>query len=121
MVVPIRIEWLGPAQFLVVAGSVLTWEVTLSESRTSRAMNTAARLLPEGWWREPFVLSVMGATARFALGTGRVNLSGYTPNGTSSSPIRGSCGWSTAAARSFAEWTSVGWDHSWSKHTSAIS
>ncbi|HXY52792.1 MAG TPA: hypothetical protein VEI01_25325 [Terriglobales bacterium] len=81
VVVPIRIEWLGPAQFLVVAGSVLTWEVTLAESRTSRAMNTAARLLPEGWWRKRFVLRVMGVAARFALGTGRINLSGYTPNG----------------------------------------
>jgi len=81
VVAPIHIEWLGPAQFLVAVTNALTWEVTLAELRASRAMNTAARWLPESWWRKPFVLSVMGAASRFVLGTGRINLSGTTPNG----------------------------------------
>jgi hypothetical protein len=81
VVMPIHIEWLGPAQFLVVAGSTITWEVTLVESRVSRAMNMAARLLPESWWRKRSVLSVMGAASRFVLDTGKINLTGRTPNG----------------------------------------
>ncbi|HKU22742.1 MAG TPA: hypothetical protein VJQ50_17145 [Terriglobales bacterium] len=78
---PIQIQWLGPAQFLVVAESAITWEVTLAESRVSRAMNMAARLLPESWWRKRSVLRVMGAASRFVLDTGRINLTGRTPNG----------------------------------------
>ena len=78
---PIHIEWLGPAQFVVAAGSALTGEVTLAESGVSRAMNMAARLLPESWWRKLSVLGVMGAASRFVLGMGRINLTGRTPNG----------------------------------------
>ncbi len=81
IVMPIQIEWRGPAQFLVLAGSTITWEVTLAESRVSRAMNAVARLLPESSWRKPSVLRVMGAASRFVLGTGRINLTGRTPNG----------------------------------------
>jgi hypothetical protein len=81
LVVPIDIEWLGPAQFLVVAGNALTWEVTLDESRASRLMNAAARRLPEAWWRKPVALRVMATASRLALDTGRINLTGRTPNG----------------------------------------
>lgn len=81
VVMPIQIEWLGAAHFLVVAGSAITWEVTLAESPASRAMNTAVRLLPESFWRKPSVLRAMGAAARLAFGTGRINLTGRTPNG----------------------------------------
>lgn len=81
VVMPIQIEWRGPAQFLVVAGSTITWEVTLAESTASRAMNVAARLLPESVWRKPSVLRAMGAAARLAFSTGRINLTGRTPNG----------------------------------------
>jgi hypothetical protein len=81
VVLPIDIQWLAPAQFLVVAENALTWEVALVESRASRVMNQAARWLPESWWRKPFALSLMGTVSRLALGTGRINLSGRTPNG----------------------------------------
>src|SRR5512135_1078176 len=33
VVMPIQIEWQGSAQFLVVAGRAISWEVTLAESR----------------------------------------------------------------------------------------
>jgi hypothetical protein len=78
---PIHIEWLGPAQFLVVVKDAVTWEVTLAETLASRIINTAARLLPEGWWRKRSVLSLMGTAARLTLGTGRMNLAGRVPNG----------------------------------------
>lgn len=47
VVAPIHVEWLGPAQFLVVVKDAVTWEVTLTETVASRVINTAARLLPE--------------------------------------------------------------------------
>lgn len=81
VVTPIHVEWLGPAQFLVVIRDAITWTVTLSQTMTSRIMNTAARSLPEGWWRKRAVLGCMGIAARFILGTGRMNLAGRTPNG----------------------------------------
>jgi hypothetical protein len=81
VVAPIHVEWLGPAQFLVVVEDAVTWEVTLAETAASRVINTAARLLPESWWRKRFVLSLMGTAARLALGTGQINLAGRTPNG----------------------------------------
>lgn len=81
VVAPIRVEWLGPARFVVLVEEAVTWEVTLAETVASRLLNTAARLLPEGWWRKRLMLSVMGTAPRLALGTGRMNLTGHTPNG----------------------------------------
>jgi hypothetical protein len=46
VVAPIHIEWLGPAEFLIVVRGELSWEVTLAETAASRVMNTADRLLP---------------------------------------------------------------------------
>jgi hypothetical protein len=78
---PIDLEWTGPANFRVRIGEVLDWEMTLSESLLSRLMNTAARLVPETWWRIAAPLKLMGFAARMLLGTGKMNLSGETPNG----------------------------------------
>jgi len=79
----IRIEWGGPDKFRVIADGSrsLNWEVTLTHTVASRLTNAAARLLPDSWWQNPFMLRVMGFTARFALGTGKMNLAGRTPNG----------------------------------------
>jgi hypothetical protein len=46
---PIGIEWTGPAQFSVLIGDVLQWEMTLKESPLSRLMNFAAPLVPDQW------------------------------------------------------------------------
>lgn len=69
---------LPPGTEEVVAKDVVTWEVTLVETVGSRVINTAAGLLPESWWRQRFMLSLMGTTARLTLGTGRINLAGPT-------------------------------------------
>jgi hypothetical protein len=78
---PIDIVWTGPAQFRVLVGDALRWEVTLTESLLSRLMNALVRLVPEEWWQTRMMLKVMGHAARFVLGTGKMNLAGKTPNG----------------------------------------
>lgn len=79
----IRIEWGGSDKFRVIADCPrpLNWEVRLTQTMASRLMNAAARLVPDSWWQKRFMLRVMGFTARFALGTGKMNLAGRTPNG----------------------------------------
>jgi hypothetical protein len=79
----IRIEWDGPRTFRVIADCSrrLSWEVTLTQTAASRLMNAAARLAPDSWWRKRFLLRVMSFSARFVLGTGKMNLAGRTPNG----------------------------------------
>jgi hypothetical protein len=81
IVVPIEIEWTGPTQFTVQAGTSVRWDVTLTGSLSTRLMNGAAGLVPDSWWQRKSVLNAMGAAARFALGAGKVNFTGKTPNG----------------------------------------
>ena len=78
---PIGIEWTGSTQFNVSIGAALRWEVRLTESLSTRLMNAAASLVPGAWWQRKSVLKAMGAAARFALGAGKMNLAGKTPNG----------------------------------------
>jgi hypothetical protein len=81
VVEPIDLRWTGPAQFCVLIGDALRWEVTLNESPLSRLMNSVARLVPDTWWQTRMTLKIMGHAARIMLGTGRMNLAGRTPNG----------------------------------------
>jgi hypothetical protein len=81
VVAPIDIEWTGPAQFTVNIGTVLSWKIELASSLSTLLLNAAASLMPEAWWQRKSILKAMGDTARFALGTGKMNLSGKTPNG----------------------------------------
>ncbi|HEY7304407.1 MAG TPA: hypothetical protein VH601_09850 [Bryobacteraceae bacterium] len=81
IVVPIEIEWTGPTQFTVQAGTSVHWEVALAESLSTCLMSAAAGLVPDSWWQRKSVLNAMGAAARLALGTGKVNFTGKTPNG----------------------------------------
>ncbi len=83
VLVPIQIEWQGPAELRVLVGgqSPIAWYMSLGETRASRIMNAAARAVPDGWWRNRFVLRAMSLLARMALGTGPINLFGLTPNG----------------------------------------
>ena len=58
-----------------------SWEVTLAPTVASRLMNSAADLAPISWWQKHFMVRVMGFTARYVLGAGKMNLAGRTPNG----------------------------------------
>jgi hypothetical protein len=73
----------GPDKFrVIVDGSrPLSWEVTLSRTVASRLTNAAAGLVPDSWWQKHFMLRVMGFTAGYVLGTGKMDLAGRTPNG----------------------------------------
>ena len=82
IVAPIDIVWNGPSRFQVQIGErALRWDVALTQSPASRAMNAVAGCVPDSWWRKRFMLRAMGEAARFALRTGRMNLAGRTPNG----------------------------------------
>ena len=78
---PIDIVWTGPAQFSVNIGTVLRWDMGLTESLSTRLMNAAASFVSDAWWQKESMLKAMGAAARFALGAGKMNLAGKTPNG----------------------------------------
>ena len=81
VVTPIDIVWTGAEQFRVLIADTLEWEVTLTESTMSRLMNVLARMVPDTWWQANQMLRAMGYAARISLGTGKLNLTGTTPNG----------------------------------------
>jgi len=80
LVTPINLEWLTPWTLQVRIGMELTWQVTLHSSPITRLFNTVAPLVPERLWQMPAMLRGVGLGAA-ALGTGRMNLAGRTPNG----------------------------------------
>jgi len=81
LVVPIGIEWTGPSNFSVNVGTELHWEVTLRETWSTLWMDATSKLVPDAWWQDRFILKAMGAAARLAFGTGKLNLTGKTPSG----------------------------------------
>ena len=81
VVTSIDIEWLDPMRFRVVGGAALEWHVALGASLRTRALNLVAGAIPERAWQMPAFLRLLGLTAKAALGTGRLNLTGLTPNG----------------------------------------
>ncbi len=80
---PIRIDWTGPREFRVTvdAPGDIVWDVRLAPALATRMMNAAASAMPSSWWKKRPVLSTMEIAARSILGTGEMNLTGYTPNG----------------------------------------
>jgi len=76
-----EIAWVDSMSFTVFVGTAITWHVTLGTSLVTRLLNTFAGVIPEPAWNKPAVLRLMGAAARTTLGTGRLNLTGLTPNG----------------------------------------
>ncbi len=78
---PIDIHWLADDRFCVRIADDLRWEIALAESVPTRCLNALARLLPESAWQRPAALRAMSLAAQVALGAGRLNLAGKTPNG----------------------------------------
>ena len=56
VVARIDLEWLSPAQFLVVVKDAIIWNLTLTETMASRILNMGASILPESWWRKRLTL-----------------------------------------------------------------
>ena len=80
---PIRIDWTGQREFRVTvdAPGEIDWDVRLAPTLATRVMNTAASAMPSSWWGKRPVISIMETAARWILGAGEMNLTGYTPNG----------------------------------------
>lgn len=81
VVTAIDIAWEDPTRFQVVAGAAIEWHVALGESLTTRLLNAGGRMIPERMRQRPGMLRLMSLAARATLGTGRLNLTGLTPNG----------------------------------------
>ena len=81
VVMPIDLEWTTPWTLHARVGFELTWRVTLGRSTTTRLLSALTRLIPERAWRVPAVVRAAGLAADAAFGTGRMNLTGRTPNG----------------------------------------
>jgi hypothetical protein len=81
VVTPIEITWVTSWALRVGIGTELTWQLTLRASPMTRLVNVMALLIPERAFQMPVVLRSMGLAADVALGAGRMNLAGRTPNG----------------------------------------
>jgi len=68
-------------RFRVVVGTAIEWHVALGTSLRTQLLNTIAGVIADRVWQVPAVLRVMGVAAKATLGTGRLNLTGLTPNG----------------------------------------
>jgi hypothetical protein len=75
------IAWVDSMSFTVFVGTAIGWHVTLGTSLATRLLNTVAGVIPEHAWKKSAVLRLMGVAVEATLGTGRLNLTGLTPNG----------------------------------------
>ena len=79
---PIDLAW--PASRVLRVGvpsAGLTWEVELASTLATRALNAMARVMPDRFWKDRRVLSMMAAVAGPMLGAGRLGVQGRAPNG----------------------------------------
>lgn len=77
----VRAEWTGEADLHVTVGTELEWDLRMTTSPSTNAMNAAGSLMPDALWHSPTVLAAMGRVAGPMLGAGRVRLGGHVPNG----------------------------------------
>ena len=80
-VLPIETQWDGPRHFRIVAPGRIEWQIDLSSTLATRAMNLIGSLMPDTLWRSPTVLAAMAPVAGVALGAGKLRLTGRAPNG----------------------------------------
>lgn len=81
--VPIGVEWTESHSFTVDIETErmrLHWEVPLSESAVTRALNATASILPRFLRHHPAALAVIGRAAGSLLRAGRVRLTGVAPS-----------------------------------------
>jgi hypothetical protein len=80
VITPIHLTWTGPSRLRVTIPYALDWDIAMTESVVSRAMNALTKLVPTSWWQNRAVLRAMGTSAGAALSTGPLTLAGRTPN-----------------------------------------
>ena len=77
----IDVAWRDDHTLEVTMGDELTWQIVLGPTPATRMMTAMGGALPEAGWNSNAVLAAMGPMARTMLRTGRIRLSGATPNG----------------------------------------
>jgi hypothetical protein len=80
----IDIDWPAPNELSVTVaggGHRLYWRMSLTSSNATRLMNFLGPVLPDAWWRSQRFLAVMSRLIPPMLHTGKLRLSGVTPNG----------------------------------------
>ena len=80
-VLPIETQWDGPRRLRIVAPGRIEWQLDLSSTLATRAMNLMGSLMPDTLWKKPTVLAAMAPVAGVALGAGKLRLTGRAPNG----------------------------------------
>lgn len=79
---PIRLEWREPRQLHIrFHDASVDWTIRLGSTPVTRMMSTVGAALPIGAWRSAPILTTMGHLAGWALGVGKVKLTGLTSNG----------------------------------------
>jgi hypothetical protein len=80
-VLPIETQWSGPRSLRIVAPGRIEWQLDLSSTLATRAMNLIGSLMPDSLWKSPTVLAAIAPVAGVALRAGKLRLTGRTPNG----------------------------------------
>ena len=80
-VLPIETQWDGPRHLRIVAPGRIEWQLSLSSTPATRAINLMGSLVPDTLWKNPTVLAAMAPVAGVALGAGKLRLTGRAPNG----------------------------------------
>jgi hypothetical protein len=79
----IDIDWIASDELSVTVvggGHRLDWRMSLTSSNATRLMNSLGSVLPDSWWRSQKFLAVMSRVIPPMLHTGKLRLSGVTPN-----------------------------------------
>jgi hypothetical protein len=77
----IETHWDGPRRLRIVAPDRIKWQLNLSSTLATRAMNLMGSVMPDALWESPTGLLAMAAVAGVALGAGKLRLAGRVPNG----------------------------------------
>jgi hypothetical protein len=79
---PIELSWPEPRHLSVrMPAAGFEWDAWMSATPATRAMNMMSRLMPDAFWHNRRVLSMMAAIAGPMLGAGRLGMYGRAPNG----------------------------------------
>jgi hypothetical protein len=77
----IRLKWANAWELTIeVPAARLVWDIRLTETPATRALNRVAAVLPAPLWRWPVTLTLIASVAGRALNAGQFQLFGLTPN-----------------------------------------
>jgi len=79
-VLPIETQWNGPRRLRIVVPGRIEWQMDLSSTLATHAMNLMGSLMPDTLWKNSTVLAAMAPVAGVALAAGKLRLAGQAPN-----------------------------------------